>query len=92
MHTILVMAAGLGLLAVCALVGRIVGGTAGLAAGALVFLPLWLLCAGVNMYIGVTRAGYSVGAEAPIFLIVFGIPAAAALFLRRRIASSVAPR
>lgn len=88
MHTILVIALGLALLGLFALVGRIVGGTSGFAAATLVFLPLWLAGAGVNMYIGVTRAGYSVAAEAPIFLIVFGIPAAAALFVRRRLASS----
>jgi len=31
------------------------------------------------MHLGVKRAGYSVSEEAPIFLVVFGIPAAAAL-------------
>jgi hypothetical protein len=43
-------------------------------------LPLWLVGPGINMYIGVKRAGYSASAEAPIFLIVFGVPAAVALF------------
>jgi hypothetical protein len=31
------------------------------------------------MYIGVTRAGYPFADEAPVFLVVFAIPAAAAL-------------
>jgi hypothetical protein len=31
------------------------------------------------MYVGVKRAGYSVAEEAPVFLVVFAIPAAAAL-------------
>jgi hypothetical protein len=48
---------------------------------ALVFLPLWSIGAGINMWIGVTRAGYSVADEAPIFLIVFGVPAAIALLV-----------
>jgi hypothetical protein len=30
------------------------------------FIPVWLVAAAVNMWIGVTRAGYSVGEEAPI--------------------------
>ena len=31
------------------------------------------------MYLGVKRAGYSVADEAPIFLLVFAVPAAIAL-------------
>jgi hypothetical protein len=78
MHTAIVVATGLGLLALCALVGHVVGGTPASAAAALVFLPLWLLGAGLNLYLGV-KAGYSVADEAPIALVVFAIPAAAAL-------------
>jgi len=80
MHTVIVIAIGLGLLGLCALVGRLFfGGSSGTATAALVFLPLWLIGAGINMYIGVTHAGYSVADEAPIGLVVFAIPAAAAL-------------
>jgi hypothetical protein len=79
MHTVIVIAAGFGLLGLCALVGRVLGGTAGTATAALVLLPLWLVGAGINMYVGVKRAGYSVAEEAPVFLVVFAIPAAAAL-------------
>jgi len=67
MHTIIVLAIGFGLLVLCALIARLVGGPSGIAAGALVFLPLWLVGAGINMYIGVARAGYSISEEAPIF-------------------------
>jgi hypothetical protein len=79
-HTIIVVAAGFGLLGICALGGRALGGTPGIATAALVFVPLWFIGAGINMYMGVKRAGYSVAEEAPIFLVVFAIPAAAALF------------
>ena len=71
MHTVKVVTCGLVLLALCLVFGR--------AAGAKLFLPLWLVAAGVNMWIGVARAGYSVADEAPVFLLVFGIPAAVAL-------------
>ena len=86
MHTILVIALGFGLLVLCALAGRMFGGASGSATAVLVFLPLWLVGAGINMYVGVKRAGYSVVEEAPIFLLVFGVPAAVALFVwaRRR--------
>ncbi len=79
MHTILMLAAGLGLLVLCVLAGRALWGEQGISPAALLFLPLWLIGAGVNMYSGVTRAGYSVADETPIFLAVFGIPAGAAL-------------
>ena len=37
MHTVIVLAVGFGLLVLCALVGRLVDGPSGIAAGALVF-------------------------------------------------------
>jgi hypothetical protein len=78
MHTILVMAGGLVLLAVCLLVGRYIGSTG---KGALAFIPLWLIAAAVNMWIGVNRAGYSYADEFPIFLLIFLVPAAVAAWL-----------
>lgn len=81
MHTVIVLGVGFGLLVLCALVGRFVGGPSGIAAGALVFLPLWLVGASINMYIGVVRAGYSISEEAPMFALVFGVPAIAALIV-----------
>jgi hypothetical protein len=84
MHTLKVIAGGFILLAVFLLIGRLVGAQApaeGVAGAAKLFIPLWLLLAGVNLWIGVTRAGYTVAEEAPIFLIVFAVPAAVALLL-----------
>ncbi len=45
------------------------------------FLPLWFAGALINLWIGVSHAGYTVAEEAPIFLIVFGVPAVAALLI-----------
>lgn len=47
-----------------------------------VFIIGWFLIAATNMWIGVARAGYSWAEELPIFLIIFGISASAALLLR----------
>jgi len=83
-HTIKVIAAGFALLAVCLLAGRLMGGAGQstlLARSALVFIALWLVGAAINMWIGVSRAGYSVKEEAPIFFVVFLIPAAVALLV-----------
>jgi hypothetical protein len=78
MHTLMVMAGGLALLAVCLLVGRYTGG---IGKGALAFIPLWLIGAAINMWIGVNRAGYSYADEFPIFLLIFAVPAALATWL-----------
>ena len=83
MHTIKIVALGFALLAVCLFVGRWLGPSqaAGYVQAAKVFLPLWLIGAGINMWIGVSKAGYSVADEAPVFLVVFAIPAAAAVLV-----------
>ncbi|MEO8140681.1 MAG: hypothetical protein ABI742_13590 [Gemmatimonadota bacterium] len=75
---------GLALLGVCLLTGRGIGGPSSplaMARAALVFLPLWFVGAGINMWIGVSKVGYSVADEAPVFLLVFAVPAAVALLI-----------
>jgi hypothetical protein len=79
MHTLKVIAIGFALLVVCGGVGYAMAGTSGSSRAALIFLPLWAIGAGINMYLGVRRAGYTVADEAPIFLLVFAVPAAVAL-------------
>ena len=82
MHTVKVIGIGFALLVVCLVVARMTGNTSqAMSRAALIFVGLWLIGAGINMYIGVSRAGYSVADEAPIFLVVFGVPAAVALFV-----------
>ena len=78
MHTIIVLLGGAALLAACLLLGHAFGAMKGLVWGARVFIPLWLLLAAVNTWIGVSRAGYPVADEAPIFLVIFAVPAAVA--------------
>jgi hypothetical protein len=48
------------------------------------FVVIWLVIAGANMWIGVSRAGYSVSEELPIFLLIFAVPAVAAMLLKWR--------
>lgn len=83
-HTIKVIAVGFALLAVCLAIGRYAGGAAvsrGLAGAALVFVGLWFVGAGINMWLGVSKAGYSVREELPYFFVVFLIPAIVALLI-----------
>ena len=82
MHTLMVLAAGFALLAICLLLG----GANGRRKAALAFIPLWLIGAAVNMWFGVNRAGYSYGDEFPIFLLIFGVPALSALVIRQWLA------
>ena len=89
-HTIKVIAGGLALLALFLLIARWIGGPApapALATAAKVFIPLWLLGAGVNMWLGVSKAGYSVAEEIPYFLVVFAVPAAVAVVVLWRVRS-----
>ena len=80
MHMLLVMVAGILLLAVFLLFGWLWGHSlAGVATGAKVFLPAWLVVAGVNLWVGVSRAGYTVMQELPILAANFAVPAAIAV-------------
>jgi hypothetical protein len=69
------------LLALFVFAGRLFGRPDGMLFGAKIFIPLWLIAALINMWIGVSRAGYSVAEELPIFLLIFALPAAAAAFV-----------
>ena len=84
MRTAIILGIGFVLLGLCAGLGWFTGGAIRLRLAALVFIALWFVATAVNMYIGVTRAGYSFREELPIFLLLFGVPAAAALILRAR--------
>ena len=82
MHTAIVVGGGFTLLATCLLLGHAFGGgRPGMVMGAQAFIPLWLIVAGINMWVGVSQAGYSVAEEAPIFLGIFGVPAVVAAAL-----------
>ena len=76
MHTLYVVMLGFLLLAVFLLAGHALGRGR---QAALYFLPAWFAGAAIILWFGVSRAGYSVRDEAPIFLLIFAIPSALAL-------------
>ena len=82
-HTVKVIGGGFAILVICLVVGRLTAGPGShaLANAALVFIPIWLVGAAINMWFGVAKAGYSVREETPYFLIVFAIPATAAIVI-----------
>jgi hypothetical protein len=80
MHTIKVIAGGFVLLGAFLLLGRLLGGGApsALATAARCFIPVWLIGAAFNLWVGVSRAGYPLADEVPFFIVVFAVPAGAA--------------
>jgi hypothetical protein len=87
MHTVIVIAGGLLLLGIFLLVARLAAGASRFVLGsaARYFIPVWLVIAATNMWIGM-RHGYSVMDEAPIFVIVFAVPAAVGYIIWRKLA------
>ena len=86
MRTLLFLAAGFLLMGAFLLLGRLFStqfpDASRLCTWA--FVLIWLAVADANMWTGVAKAGYSVGEELPIFLLVFAVPAAAAILIKWR--------
>ncbi|WP_049630407.1 hypothetical protein [Cellvibrio sp. pealriver] len=87
MHTLMVLVGGFVLLFFCQLVARVFGGEGvkPIAKALVVFVPLWFVIAAINMWVGIHYAGYTFMQELPIFLLVFAVPAVAALLTWWRI-------
>jgi hypothetical protein len=83
MHTIKVIGLGFALMGLLLFLAPRLAISAGrpVAFAVRLFLPLWFAGALINLWIGVSRAGYTVMQEAPIFLVVFGVPALASLLI-----------
>jgi hypothetical protein len=89
MHTVIVIAGGLGLLALFLLVGRYLDrSAAAVAHAALWFIVVWLIATGFNLSIGV-RHGYSVAEELRSPSSSLRYPAAAAAVVWFRLTRSV---
>ena len=82
MRTAIIIVCGLALLGAFAVGGWWLGsGPRSTASAVKLFIPVWLAAASINMWLGVSRAGYSVAEELPIFLAIFLIPGIVAGFL-----------
>ena len=86
MHIAMVILGGLVQLGLFILFGWLWGNSAAnMALAAKWFVPLWCVIAAVNMWVGVTHAGYTVRQEAPILLLNSLVPAAVAMFAAWRL-------
>jgi hypothetical protein len=84
MRTLWIIIGGVALWAASLGAARLIAGQdpAAMTRATLIFLLLWLLLAGLNLWVGVARAGYTLREELPIFLLIFSLPAVLALWVR----------
>lgn len=79
MRSLRLIGAGVLLLAAVFVLTSLLGAGSGVAA--VVIWVLWFVVAGANGWLGVRKGGYGIAEEAPVFLLVFGVPAAVACVL-----------
>ena len=87
MRTAIIIAAGFLLWGICLGIAKLaanLNASSSMIATA-AFVVLWFLAAGVNMWIGVAKAGYSFMEELPIFLVIFLVPAAVAVAVKWKV-------
>lgn len=84
MRTLIIILSGFGLWGVCLGVAKLFSSSnqSSMTTATTVFVVIWFLVAAANIWMGVTRAGYSFQEELPIFLLIFSLPVAVVLVVR----------
>jgi hypothetical protein len=84
MRTAIIIAVGFVLWAACLGVAKLLASssTSSMITATVAFVVIWFVAAAANMWIGVSQAGYSVREELPIFLLIFVLPSAVAMFVK----------
>jgi hypothetical protein len=84
MRTLIIILSGLVLWTVCLAVAKLFGSASliSMAHATRVFAVIWFLIAAGNMWIGLTQTDYSFKEELPIFLLIFLLPVATAIFVK----------
>jgi len=84
MRTLVIIVAGFALWAACLALAGLLGAasTHSTMTGTVAFIVVWFGVAAVNCWVGVHRAGYPFREELPIFLLIFGLPAAVAVLAK----------
>lgn len=79
MHIAMIIGGGIVLLIAFVITGHVLGNGHAIdrIRAVAYFLPVWFVIALVNLWVGVSHAGYSVAQELPILAAVFGVPALA---------------
>ena len=84
MRTAIIVLGGFVLWAACLGIEKLLASSSNssMTAATATFVALWFVAAALNMWIGVSQAGYSFKEELPIFLLIFLLPAAVAIFVK----------
>ena len=84
MRTAIIIAVGFVLWAACLGVAKPLTGssTSSMITATVAFVVVWFVAAAANMWMGVSQAGYSFREELPIFLLIFLLPSAVAVFVK----------
>jgi hypothetical protein len=83
-RTLIFLLGGLALWGACLGVGKLVASAnaSSMTIATTVFAVIWFIVAAANMWMGVSRAGYSFQEELPIFLLIFLLPVAVAVVVK----------
>jgi hypothetical protein len=81
MRTFIIILAGFLLWGACLVTVRLLAGAgaSSMATATTAFIIVWFVAAAINMWIGITQAGYSFRDELPVFLLIFLLPAVVAI-------------
>jgi hypothetical protein len=82
MRTGIIILAGLAPWAICLGLAKLIAASTTMTTAA--FIALWAIAAAVNMWVGVTQAGYAFREELPIFLLIFLVPSIVAAVVKWR--------
>lgn len=91
MHVLILIVVGLIVLATFVLVARLVGARGHAVDGTSAFIWVWLIASIANGAVGVLRAGIPLLNEIAAFIPIFGVPAAVAWYLSRRLSAEAKP-
>jgi hypothetical protein len=83
MRTAIFIACGILLWAGCIAAAKLTSGSgASLNLATLAFAGIWLCVSAANLWVGVSKAGYTFAEEMPIFLLIFLVPTALAVWVK----------
>jgi hypothetical protein len=86
MRTGIIILAGFALWAICLGLAKWLAGwtAASTAMATAAFIAVWFIAAAVNLWVGVSQAGYAFREELPIFLLIFLVPSMVAAVVKWR--------
>jgi hypothetical protein len=84
MRTMIIILGGFALWAACLGIARLLASTSAsvMTIATAAFVAIWFAAAAWNMWVGISRAGYSFQEELPIFLLIFLLPTVVAIVVK----------